>query len=460
MIPERVITTIVLLMVLMTSCGGAGSGGADPENADAAGAEGNRNIVLIIIDTLRADHLSCYGYGRMTSPVLDSLAEAGTRWEWAQAQSPWTLPSHASIWTGLSVRSHGTVTGELGDDDIRGFNYGLDPDLETLPEIMQKAGFRTFGLANVCLLSHVYGFDSGFDTYSCTGAGHGRAGVSVDSLIIWLEANSHDRFFCMLHLYDVHAPYNPPSPYNTVFGGEPEGYSTVWEIEYDSILNPQDLDRLVSLYDGEIAWVDSNLGRLFRYIRRSGLDESTLIVVTADHGEEFLDHGWVDHGHTLYQEVTRVPMIMAGPGIQPGRTDSSVAGQYDLLPTLVSWAGVETSSRFDGTDILSDDFHGRRAVPASGVAPLAWREQSHLASIIDGSESGRKVKTIALTGLEDFVSYGLMVDPQEESPMPADSAQVEAVLYYWASPQIGSPSLVQPGAETINNLRDLGYIDD
>ena len=267
------------------------------------------NVILIIIDTLRADHLSCYGYHRYTSPSIDSLTESGSLWTSFAAQSPWTLPSHASIWTGLSVRSHRTslITMEqMTDDESK--NFALDPALPTLPELMSQGGYRTFGLANVCLLRDIYGFDRGFQQYSVHNAGHGRAEVSVDSLVHWLQLNGDDDFFCMLHLYDVHGPYDPPGQYGRLFQADPRSDVSCWITEDDAVQNPDDLEHLVSRYDGEIAWVDYNL-----------------------------EHGWVDHSHTLYSEVIFVPQILSGPGNPPGTVNSSNVGQFDILPTILAW---------------------------------------------------------------------------------------------------------------------------
>lgn len=448
--------TFTVFLILLCSCGGTPEEIGETQAAQSSETSSHRNIILIIIDTLRADHLSCYGYNRNTSPVLDSLAESGTLWLNAQAQAPWTLPTHATIWTGLSARSHRTNMEIFWNDGERSGknNYSLDTDLPSLPVLLSEAGFTTFGLANVILLNETHGFNEGFQYYSCNDAGHGRAAVSVDSLIIWLEQHSDERFFCMLHLFDVHAPYNPPPQYRELYGEYSIEETTSWLIEDGVLLNPQDRDQLVSYYDGEITWVDDNLGRLFSWMRENGLSNNTLVVLTADHGEEFLEHGWVDHGHTLYQELVHIPLIFTGPGINAGVVDSRVAGQYDILPTLLTWAGISHSFVFDGTDILSQDFNGFRAVPASGVLPTAFLDSSHLASVVSGN-----IKTIAMEGLEEFVNFDLSEDPEELDPLAADSAGVENVLYYWATPQKGFPELVVHDESEINTLKDLGYIN-
>ena len=349
---------------------------ADEPSQNLSQTGPQRNIILIIIDTLRADHLSCYGYHRSTSPAIDSLAAEGTIWANAQAQAPWTLPAHATIWTGLTVRSHRTLNPVpiLTDSgETIKLIYTFDRDLPSLPVLLNEAGYSTFGIANFMILSDVYGFDVGFDQYSYHDDGEGRAGISVDSLIIWLEEHSDEQFFCMMHLYDVHSPYSPPRPYNTAFQEDPDVEYFDWGIDNNEILNKSGKDIAIDLYDGEISWVDDNLSRLFSWVRENNLSDETLIVVMSDHGEEFLEHDWVLHGETLYQEVLHIPLIMSGPGIERGHTDSTYVGQFDLLPTLLSWAGVECSSYFDGTDILNGS-GGDRVIPSSGTSNFTWIE--------------------------------------------------------------------------------------
>ncbi|MCK5116619.1 MAG: sulfatase [Candidatus Aegiribacteria sp.] len=425
----------------------------------------HQNIILIILDTLRADHLSCYGYHRYTSPSIDSLAAEGTLWANAQAQAPWTLPAHASIWTGLSVRSHRTIIPQAVYMDSGAsvkLMYTLDRALPSLPVLLSEAGFSTFGIANSPYVSSIYGFDVGFDQFSCYLNGQERAGITVDSLIIWLEEHTEERFFCMMHLFDIHDPYNPPIPYNTIFQGDPDVGHFNWEVENNEILNKDEKDIAIDLYDGEICWVDDNLRRLFSWLRVNNLADETLIVIVSDHGEEFLEHNGIGHGETLFQEVLRIPLIMSGPGIERGMIDSTYVGQFDLLPTLLTWAGEDCSSYFDGTDILNG-FNQKRVIPSSAVlhslprnqTPLDILENYHMASTVFNHS-----KTIMMSNMENFVSYDLASDPEEQTPLPGDSAGIEDVLFYWATPQLGFPEFAAKDETTIQALRDLGYIND
>ncbi|MBD3277913.1 MAG: sulfatase-like hydrolase/transferase [Candidatus Aegiribacteria sp.] len=449
-------TVLLLAAMLFLSCGGS-----DPDQQDLTGTPDHsgpasrKSFLLIIIDTLRADHLSCYGYSRYTSPSIDSLAANGTVWTRAQAQSPWTLPSHATIWTGLSVRSHRTVTNcNWSSDSTADKNMALDETLPTLPLLMQDAGYSTFGLANVCLLSDNYGFHRGFDHYYCRNAGHGMAAASVDSLMEWLAEHKEEDFFCMLHLYDVHAPYDPPGQYARLYDSESSSDATGWNVQNDTIMNLQDRERLVAMYDGEISWIDYNLYRLFKWLRENDLDGRTVVILTSDHGEEFLDHGWIDHGHSLYQEVVHIPLIMSGPGIEQGKIDSSAVGQFDILPTVLALADIDDSTNCDGADILSGGLQPDRWVPSSAVAPLPWRENNHMASVLSG-----ELKTVAVNDLDSLVTFNIVIDKSEAQPLPPDSQGVHDLLYYWASPQIGFPEPATPDRQQTETLRDLGYID-
>ncbi len=442
-----IIPLLLAAVMSVLSCGG-------PEHP--VPGNGRHNIILIILDTLRADHLSCYGYHRETSPVIDSLAATGTRWSAAQAQAPWTLPAHATIWTGLSVQSHRTlnpIAVESEDNDRLKLIYKLDTDLPSLPVLMRDGGFATFGVANFTILSDIYGFDQGFDTYSCHPTGEAQAAVSVDMMIEWLEHNRDERFFCMMHLYDIHSPYAPPAPYNTLFQDDPQLTWFDWALEGDSILNIDSVQAAIDLYDGEIGWVDDNLSRLFAWVRANGLEDETLIVIVADHGEEFLEHGWVLHGTSLYQEVLHVPLIMSGPGVEPGLVNPTRVGQFDLLPTLTAWAGIESEGTFDGVDILADP-DPLRSIPSSETSSPPWTDRYPLASTVSGN-----TKTIMMNDLEEFTTYMLDADPHEINPLPGDSSGMESVLYYWATPPKGFPDFAESDPRSLQALRDLGYID-
>ncbi|PIE51413.1 hypothetical protein CSA37_11845 [Candidatus Fermentibacteria bacterium] len=326
--------------------------------------EDKPSVILIIIDTLRADHLSCYGYERITSPVLDSLAATGTIWANANSNASWTLPATASIWTGVAPKSHG-VTMSLATGNV----FGISPETPVLPMAMKSNGYQTAGFFNVYLFSPYFGFHKGFDRYDCTEKGHDRAEETVDMAIQWLEEIDHEKpFFLTVHLFDVHAPYDPPAPFNTLFCNDETDGKSYWDIsENGDILHPEQLEHLMGLYDGEIAQVDSELGRLFRTVRDLELDQKTLIIVTADHGEEFLEHGYVGHGKNLFQETVHIPLITSGTEVAAGAVRHETVAQFDIFPSILSYCACLTDNRFDGISFFSESLPENRFIPASEI---------------------------------------------------------------------------------------------
>jgi len=431
---------IILVILLLAS-----TGCAPPRS-------GKPDIFLIIIDTLRADHMSCYGYHRNTSPVLDSLAAAGTVFTRFQALAPWTLPSCASIWTGLNVRSH-----MAGKRDF--VTYGLHPDFDNIATILKSQGYIALGFVNTNLLSRNVGFANGFDHYSCPTSGHGRAGETVDEVIEWFHDNRGNPSpkIVVIHLFDVHAPYDPPAGFDMRYSPEGSGGVTEWRTDsLNGTPNPDDLDHLIDMYDGEIAWVDFQLGRLFEELRRTGIAENALIIITADHGEEFLDHGLCSHSHTLYQELLHVPLIVAGPGIPVGIEDSIPCGQFDILPIIAGFAGVPLPERVEGVDLFSDP-PSQRIIPSSGVLRGHFRTGPN-----EDFESTCSVMYWPLKAIVNFKTmeealYDLRTDPGESAPMGMDSVLMRELEYYWSTPPLEVPPVVIDSSVE-DNLRDLGYI--
>ena len=206
-----------------------------------------------------------------------------------------------------------------------------------MPSMFRSAGYATCGMFNVCVLSDQMGFGRGFDYYSCAGYGVDRAAETVDEFILWLEGLEGERpFLAVLHIFDVHQPYDPPPPCDGMFIEGDALEIVYWEItDEGEIAHPEHPEHFISRYDGSIRFVDDQLGRLFEHLRSTGLSDSTVVVVTADHGEEFLEWGWVGHGGNLYQQMLHVPLVISGPGIEAGRTIDTPAGQMDILPTLL-----------------------------------------------------------------------------------------------------------------------------
>ncbi len=326
-------------------------------------------IVLLVLDTARADHFSAYGYERDTTPSLERLAARGTLFESLQAPSPWTVPTMASLWTGLYPSQHGAgVVSKQGEPrlfegvhSLIGFHRGA----ETLTERLRAAGFRTFARVANALLE-LDCFEDGFDEIETRG---GRA----DAVVAWglerMEAFRSERFFLYLHFMDAHAPLRPPPKHLARYLDDPPGDGEVESFRrrvatWDGYTRPERLrspgleafaaDR-TAVYDGTLHFLDAQIGRLVQAFDDAGLADEVLFVVTSDHGEELWDH-WelqldaydvdakpkvgVAHGHTLFQELLRVPLILAGPGVPAGRVVSTPQRQLDLGATVLDLAGL------------------------------------------------------------------------------------------------------------------------
>ena len=435
-------------MTVFLLLGGCGS---EPGSASS----GRPNVLLVLIDTIRADHLSCYGYHRDTTPNLDSLAASGVRYSRMMSGSPWTLPSMTTIFTGLPERSH---RARLRDRTF----YGIDPSLPFMPILLKHSGYRTAAFFNVIYMSEHFGFHRGFDHFDCQGLvelwNSRAAGATVDSLLLWLDDRPvEEPFFAAIHLFDPHATYNPPSPYDVMWA-DPDyqgRFDSSWGVRSDMDdansgvvqVDSAGIRNLLDLYDGELAYTDAQLGRLFAELRRRNLAGSTLVIVIGDHGEEFGDHGKFAHGHTLHAELLQVPLIIAGPGVPNGIVDSALVGSIDVMPTILAAAGVEPPEGLPGHDLMASGFDPDRTLPASG---LGGSRQACVRRL------DRKVIWEAAT--DSSVMYDQAADPREMSPLPSDSILLAEVLSYWATPPRGNPDAVPWTNAVRNELRDLGYI--
>ena len=303
------------------------------------------NIVLVVIDTLRADHLGLYGHARDTTPNIDRLGREGLWFSRAYAHSGWTLPSFASLFSGLLPHQH-----KVGRDRDNHSLFGrLDAEVETLAELLQHTGYRTGAVMNNTFLAPEFGLHQGFDDYNWQGASnkdHRTAQETVDLGLQWLaEAPSGQPSFLVLHFMEPHANYAPrpevrhrftptgeppiPVPFSYEDGEREEPYTGA------------EKDYLLRLYDEEIYDADLAIGRLTAGLETAERTADTVLVVTADHGEEFWDHGRFEHGKNLFGELTRVPLVMSGPGMMGGEIDL-VVEHLDLFETLLELGGQES----------------------------------------------------------------------------------------------------------------------
>jgi arylsulfatase A-like enzyme len=309
------------------------------------------NVILISIDTVRADRLGCYGNQSDISPSLDKLAAHGVLFEEAMVNSPWTLPSHGAMLTGVQPSALGLfkVTDRLSNRAL------------TLAEVLHEDGYDTGAIVSYILLDRVYGFDQGFDYFDYED--DQRAEKVVDKALKYLEPRTRQKFFLFLHFYDPHWPYEPPADAAKKFwpGLVPTPVrQLIAETDYTRfalqvIRGPELLNQYcLSQYDGEIYEMDRQLGRLFKFLVDKQMIDRTLIVVTSDHGEEFRDHGLIGHGLTLYDEALHVPLIMRLPLMMPeGVRIKGQVESLDLFPTVLTLVGLDPAPfALAGRDLL------------------------------------------------------------------------------------------------------------
>jgi len=314
-----------------------------------------RNAVLISLDTLRADHLSCYGYPRETSPNMDALAADAAVFRNVYASSPWTLPSHVSMLTGLDCVNH-RVTQP---------SHRMDPAIVTLADHLRRAGYATAGLTGGGFVSGLYGLSKGFDSYRVIGGvlAPDAAAALARSATAWITDNRERSFFLFLHTYQIHNPYRSPEPSNRLFLDEDAVHTeldlTPLRYNFQNRYKPV-TDALrrnfIGLYDAEIRFTDEALvGPVIGKLRELGLYENTLLIVTSDHGEEFFEHGSWLHTHNLYNETIQVPLIIKFPGGRAAGTRvDSYARLVDIMPTILDELGVKgEADNMDGRSLLS-----------------------------------------------------------------------------------------------------------
>jgi len=426
-------------------------GVAEPIVHDLESYGRSKGILLISIDTLRRDHVGAYGYDRPTTPQLDALAREGILCEDAVSTSSWTLPAHLSMLTSLDPGAHGGV-------DLRhGFNHSVD----TLPALLRKGGYATEAVTSHLYVSEAYGVDDGFDHLDFR---QDRKATDVADRAMDILDRVGDRpFFLFLHFYDPHWHYDPPEHTLRIFEKSYSGTITgIWQDFKNrnrSTTSAADLAHLLALYDGEIRYTDDEIGRILSHLRERNLERGTLVVVTSDHGEEFLDHGSWEHQKTLYEELIRVPLILRGPGIKP-RREKAQASLLDISPTILAWARMSPPTTQRGQSILS---------------PLAVREAysetdhtvdgTRKASLRAGQGRWKLILSLAKDGesLQQEEWYDLAADPTEKRASYPRSEEAGAIrkglLSRWRGDRNGSRApLVCLGPEQRERLQALGYV--
>ena len=316
------------------------------------------NLVLITIDTLRADHLSCYGYGRNTSPNIDRIAEKGIIFNKVIAPSSWTAPSMVSLFTSVYPVNHGVKHG-MGYRKNQTIHVQevFASYLITLAEILKAHGYRTFGVASNLHLSEHFGFARGFDYFKCLP--FWPAPSVNETIYSWEnEIKNSGKFFLWVHYIDPHFPYSARTPWVEDYASqELTKELNLSKKEWIEIFNlipvfkkyPQNLDNLIALYDSEINFVDSYIGKL---IQKCDFDKDTLFIITSDHGEEFLDHEKLGHGNNLHRETINIPLIIKLPGGVSKKVVSEQASLVDIMPTVLELLNIDSPEHILGKSLL------------------------------------------------------------------------------------------------------------
>ncbi len=390
------------------------------------GPDGPRNVILVTLDTTRADRLGCYGHERAITPVLDSLAARGVVFEQAFTSVPITLPAHSSILTGLYPTRHG-----VRDNGV----FVLSDDFETVAERLHAHGYQTGAFVSAFVLEKSFGTAQGFTTYDDRFYGERSALLTARRAAHWLDDLDPERpFFLWLHFYDPHVPLDAPEPYRSLPGLDP--------------------------YDQEVATMDAGLGIFLEALRAHGLDDRTDLLLVGDHGEGLGDHGEYEHGLFLYDATLHVPLILVrADGRSAGRRQTELAHIQDVAPTLLAMAGVDPPAPIDGHDLLA-------RVAAGGTDP----ERAAYAETYFPEYSFYHSHIFALRTLDwKYVSapqpelYNLQEDPGELrnriDEMPQTAEELAERLRRVREETLGKEDRSQTiTSEELERLQSLGYL--
>lgn len=417
------------------------------------------NLLLVTIDTLRADHCSAYGYAKPTTPHLEALARDGVRCDLAYAPMATTAPSHATLFTGLLPRTHG----------VRKNGHVLVPRHRTLAEALRDHGYRTHAVVSSFVLERRFGLDQGFASYDDS-LGDGQDAKEAlfqtgdrarAKAVAWLRrggdlggAGPAQPFFLWVHFFDPHEPYAPPAEHRRPFAPKDESDA---------------LASTVASYDGEIRFADAELGALLDALRGLGLLDTTLVVVAADHGEGLMSHGHMGHGPQLYEEAVRVPLVLRWPrGLPRGARVETPVLLADVAPTVLALVGVnEVLERADGIDV-ADVLRGRGAGEANRPV-LLERRRYHEEETADGMPVRGALLGVRLGRFKYLEApeeerrelFDLAADPAEARNLlaerPREAEGLARLLEAWRATRPGDEK-ADASAETREALRALGYV--
>jgi arylsulfatase A-like enzyme len=419
-----------------------------------------------MLDTVRADHLGYYGYERDTSPNLDAFARDSLAFKYAFSAAPWTPPSVATILTGLYPASHGHMPPN-STEAARIGSKRLSPDLLTLPEMLRPLGYRTAAVSPNPWISALFGFDQGFDTFEYRHEAPARVLVSAGIALVEGFARRNEPFFLYLHFFDPHDPYTPPEPYEGIFPGP---------LSRTDFPYAKNMQRAMRRYDGEIRYLDDELGRFFSFLKQKGLYDRAIIVVVADHGEQFREHGRIHHGNELHNEEVHVPLLIRDrQSGRPAGAVEHVVSTVDLFPTILGQLGIPPpADQADGVSLFAADSVARRAGVISEIRRITdqrgfigrdKRKAIFAIPLRAGEPPGARDKAWEAPQLVGVYEIGK--DYAEQRPVEDATtqarlrAEMEAAFRKSSRPH-RSDSLVPPDQmsdELLDQLKALGYLN-
>ena len=408
------------------------------------------NVVLISIDTLRADRLGAYGYQAPTSPNMDAFAADSAVFEDAISQSAWTRPAHASMFTGLYPREHGVI--------VMSRDKRLSPELPTLAGVLSASGYATAAFTGGANMAAHFGFGSGFDVYTSPGR---RLEDNLPDAVEWMRGQRGNPFFLFLHGFDPHRPYKSEAVDREALG-LPEQRLGGIQRACKTGSSPSDLAPYVAEYDATVHRADRSFGRLMEALSQMQLLDRTIVVLTSDHGEEFLEHGRCFHIRTLYAEVVRVPLIVSVPAFAPARIAGPVPASAAIAGTVLDLLGADRGG-LDGPSLVSSLRAGTSQFE-SVYSETSSRQSSdgkhgHVRAL-----TGRRYKIIDWVSQKRREIYDLERDPAEMRPLVDEALERElaARLDRWIErhPVVAAPVATgAPPRKVVRGLRALGYLD-
>ncbi|MBU0756226.1 MAG: sulfatase-like hydrolase/transferase [Planctomycetes bacterium] len=459
--PILMLLILICLAVPLGCDGNGASSTADPSGTKTGSPP--FNVILISIDTLRADHLAVYGYDRSPAPALERFAEKAVLFERAYSQAPWTTPSHASMFTSL----YPSVLG-LGNWPNPG---KINPKAFTIAELLSRAGYLSAGFLEAGMVSGKFGFAQGFKPYK---QGFNHIHESVPACLEWIREQGDHRFFVFLHTYDVHR-YDPPDSFRDRFlpdydGAVEEGIPLARSLqelsnqEFTDTLDEADRRKIVSIYDEGIAYVDHWIGRFLDELEAMDLMDRTVVIITSDHGEEFWEHNHTGHGYTNFEEMLHVPLMIHHPDMAAGRR-KGIVRLLDIAPTVAELLGLEAHPSWQGRSFYSI-LQGREETGTR----FNFAEKGHINRKSVQDDRWKLVRTYRSKADDQSVYtdrlFDLDTDPREQNDCsathPREAERLTALLESWMSAnrkiQKGYTALeVEIDPELQEQLEQLGY---